>query len=454
MLHILKRLLNKSTRSLLIAAISLHLVISIGTYFLAKTQVSPAIQSDGVLLSVTPDAIDNICFAEQLADYIRAGDIRSWTVIALPLYSKIYSLSFVVFSPLLGMSVLAGEPINLIFYLAILILVFRIGTTVFNRDVGLVSSIIVGIWPSFLLHSTQLIKDQFFITGLLMIILIMITWLTKSKPTLVSTVLMGIAGAAGAYLIVRTRTPYWALLILVLTLIGFLLLLIRQLTERQLLLRYMLTAVPIIVVLIATYSTAPRASMQVAPSPLNPPTAPQSSSELNESAARMTLKRRLDLIAVRMWQLRWDYERAEGGAGLIDQGIVFGDAQQLLLYTPRALLIGLFAPFPNQWFEEGRQSGKMGRRVAAAEMLVTYAFIAFAVIALWRRRKSTAVWLLAFITVIGVTTLALIVPNLGAMFRMRYGFLILLVPLAVSELLRLLNLHKDRVTSQPTNANR
>lgn len=192
--------------------------------------------------------------------------------------------------------------------------------------------------------------------------------------------------------------------------------------------------------------------MQVKPSPLNPPNAPQSKSELDEATARPTLKRRLDLLAVRIWQLRWDYERAEGGAGLIDQGIVFGDARQLLLYTPRAMAIGLFAPFPNQWFDEGRQSGKIGRRVAAAEMLVTYVLFVFAVLAFWRARKSRATWLLALIMVFGVTTVALIVPNLGAMFRMRYGFLILLVPLAVSEILRLLNLQKDRVNNQPTNA--
>lgn len=449
-----KKLLQTSTRALIIAAISLHLFVSVGTYFLAKARVSPAIQSDGVILTATPDAIDNICFAELLADMIRSGDIKTWIVTALPLHSKIYSLSFLALSPLLGMSVLAGEPVNLLLYLAILILVYNIGTTVFNRDVGLVSSIIVGIWPSFLLHTTQLIKDQFFITGLLVIIFIMITWLTKSKPTIASTVLMGFAGAVSAYLIVRTRTPYWALLIVMFILVGFVLLLIRQLTERQLLLRFMLTAIPIIVVLIVIYSTTPRTSMQVKPSPLNPPNAPQSTQELDEATAGITLKRRLDFLAVRIWQLRWDYERAEGGAGLIDQGIVFGDARQLLLYTPRAVVIGLFAPFPNQWFDEGRQSGKIGRRVAAAEMLVIYVFFAFAVLAFWRGRKSGPTWLLVLIILLGVTTLALIVPNLGAMFRMRYGFLILLVPLAVSEILRLLNLQKDRINIQPTNASR
>jgi hypothetical protein len=297
-----------------------------------------------------------------------------------------------------------------------------------------------------LLHTTQLIKDHLFIAALLLIIFIMVNWLTKPKPTLFSITLMAIAGALGSYVIVRTRTPYWALLIVVFVFIGFVLLVVRQVSEKQLMWGYMFSAIPMILVLITIYRATPTASLEVIPHRFNPPTVARSNREPSEPVAQVTLKRRLDLLAVRIWQLRFDYERAEGGLGTIDNGVVFANAAQLVAYTPRATLIGFLAPFPNQWFAQGRQTGRMGRLVAAAEMLVVYVFCAFALVAVWRSRKRLEIWLLVLISLVGVTTLALIVPNLGALYRMRYGFLILLVPLAMSTLRALFDRKSQQIS--------
>lgn len=437
-----KNLLQTSPRSLLLAAMTLHLVLALGTYFVARARVSPTLQADGVFLPFAPDALDYICYSELLADFIRAGDLRAWVTYPLPLHSKIYSLSFVVLSPFLGMSVLAGEPINLLLYAAILILISRVGAAVFNERVGLLSAVVVGLWPSFLLHTTQLLKEQFFVAALLLMVYIMVTWLTKPSPSLVRALLMGLAGLCSAFAIGRTRTPYWALLLIVFTLAGFVMLLIRQCRERQWFPLHMLTAVPILVALITTYATGPKATLQVRPSPRNPPTAPQSKSDPPEPAASMTVKRRLDLTAVRIWQIRWDYERAENGVGTIDNGVVFANINALVAYLPRAASIGFFAPFPNQWFVNGRQTGRIGRRVAALEMFLAYIAAGFAFFGLWRCRQNLAAWLLVMIGAIGVTTIALIVVNLGALYRMRYGFFIVMIPVASQGLITAFNANR------------
>lgn len=448
MLTLTKNLLHTSKRSLLIAAVALHLFLAISTFILAKVQAVPGLRPDGVLFSVTPDSIDHLSYSEQLANFIKAGDFKNWYHSPLPINTKIYSVSFLVMRFFVGTTVLAGEPVNLLLYIAILILVFTIGKTIFNREVGLLSAIVVGLWPSFLLHTTQLLKDQFFIAAFLLLVLIMINWLTKAKTSVISIVSTGIAGAVSAYVMARTRTPYWILLIVVLVSIGFGLLVIRQLIDRRLRLGQMCSAVVIIFVLVATYWTTPETSLKVAANPHNPPTVAQTGSSTPADATPATLKRRLDLLAVRIWQFRFDYERREGGAGTVDNGVVFADAKELLAYVPRATLIGLFAPFPNQWFVDGRQSGKIGRRFAAAEMLLAYVMIILAVVALWRMKKHLATWLLVLISLAGVTTLATIVTNLGALFRMRYGFFILLVPLAASEVVRLID---SRDASRSTN---
>jgi hypothetical protein len=106
------------------------------------------------------------------------------------------------------------------------------------------------------------------------------------------------------------------------------------------------------------------------------------------------------------------------------------DASDVLSYLPRAAVVGFFAPFPNMWLAEGKEVGASGRRLAGLECLAMYAVEALALVGLWRGRGRLPVWLLASVAAVGVTALGLVVVNVGALYRMRYGFLALLIILA------------------------
>jgi hypothetical protein len=57
--------------------------------------------------------------------------------------------------------------------------------------------------------------------------------------------------------------------------------------------------------------------------------------------------------------------------------------------------------------------------------------VVFAVV--WSRR-SLALWLLLAISILGVTLLGLVLPNLGAIYRLRYPFWLLLIILGMKGL--------------------
>jgi hypothetical protein len=132
---------------------------------------------------------------------------------------------------------------------------------------------------------------------------------------------------------------------------------------------------------------------------------------------------------------RFDFNNSYAGSGsLIDGDVYFNSFKDVLSYLPRALAIGLWAPFPNMWFGAGKQVGMAGRLLAGAESLFMYLGGLLALVAIWRAPRGLANWLLLSIYALGVTGLGLIVSNVGALYRVRYLFLILLIVLAVKGL--------------------
>jgi hypothetical protein len=117
----------------------------------------------------------------------------------------------------------------------------------------------------------------------------------------------------------------------------------------------------------------------------------------------------------------------------IDLDVGFSNAKDMLLYFPRALQIALFAPFPNQWFSEGSQAANTTmRRVSMIEMLGIYASLVFLPFAIWSWRRRIELWLLILFTVCMMSVFAMVVPNIGSLYRVRYGFIMTLVALAIA----------------------
>ena len=117
----------------------------------------------------------------------------------------------------------------------------------------------------------------------------------------------------------------------------------------------------------------------------------------------------------------------------MDPEFVPGTVCNLMGYLPRALQIGFLAPFPSAWLSDGSiAAGTVMRRVVSAEMLATYLGLMFLPLACWRYRRKPEFWfVLGFCTLLTLIHVYLI-PNLGTLHRMRYGFLTAVVGIAIS----------------------
>lgn len=109
----------------------------------------------------------------------------------------------------------------------------------------------------------------------------------------------------------------------------------------------------------------------------------------------------------------------------IDRDRIFRDMGSLFAYIPRAALIGLFSPFPNQWFKQRSTSGGIVGIIVVAETVVIYFLIFGFGVYLFSSKIawSVKVWLLLF-CVIMILPLGLFVPNIGTLVRLRFIYLL------------------------------
>jgi hypothetical protein len=116
-------------------------------------------------------------------------------------------------------------------------------------------------------------------------------------------------------------------------------------------------------------------------------------------------------------------------ASRIDTDVKLNSLGSIIRQLPRALEVGLFAPFPNMWLRAGKQVGYSGRVISGFETLLTYVIESMALLGWWRQRRNLAAWLLAITIGLGTVALGLVVNNMGAMYRLRYPFWVLMVVL-------------------------
>jgi hypothetical protein len=118
----------------------------------------------------------------------------------------------------------------------------------------------------------------------------------------------------------------------------------------------------------------------------------------------------------------------------IDYDASIRNVTDMLRYIPRALQIALFSPFPNMWFQRGVSPGAGPMRgVAGVEMIVCYLLFAgyfpLLFLASHKQRKRfllVCVFALPILCLLGMT-----IPNIGTLYRMRYGYFYLLVGLGI-----------------------
>jgi len=110
----------------------------------------------------------------------------------------------------------------------------------------------------------------------------------------------------------------------------------------------------------------------------------------------------------------------------------------IVLYIPRALQIGFFAPFPRQWLENSSSMiGTFMRRVNMLEMLVYYvSFIGALMVFIINKEKFVPAVVILYAT-FNIFLFTVAVPNIGTLHRLRYGYIMLIVCLGCAIFFKL-----------------
>ena len=437
-------------RRLVAAAVLLHLLLAITLFVAGRAAVAPAvIDRDGIMPSFAFDSYDYQRGAIKVTELLRAGKLVQWATAAEPVHVKIIAIPFAVLAPLFGYSTLSAEPYNVACYAAIVGLVFALGKEVGGRRVGLLAGTIVALWPTLLLHTLQLLKDPLFVTATVAFLLCVMTWLTRTYGRRASLA-VSIVAILLLLLLCLVRINFM-LLIIAVVLVALTFLVIRQAMQRRLL--FWNLAPPVAVLLTAlllmpfylshtTERVKHYPSDQSGPLKIDgdsfervPTTVVRISGPETNQAPAGERRTRLEKFARRISSMRSRFAAAYYNSGsLLDANTEFRTASDLLAYLPRAMAVGLWAPFPDMWISAGRRVGNAGKLLSGVETLVIYLLQVLAVVAIVREPRRLALWFLLAIVILGVTALAVVIPNVGAIYRFRYVFWIMLVITAITGL--------------------
>lgn len=419
---------------LLLAATVLHITFTIGIFLVGRLGVLPnTFDEYGIGTSFAIDSKSYRIEAEDLADALRQLRFADWN--SYPrIHVKLYSLSFVLLDKVLGPTILSAEPVNLTYFLLILGLIYALGKEVFDQRVGSLAAVIVMLWPSFLLHTTQMLRDPLFIAAFLLLMLMFVILLTRSL-TLWLGVMTGLIGGLMCLFLWLIRGDWWELIFLIL-LIGIGISFLKQILKRKFLIGNTIGGVLILLsglflpLLVPAYRQSNDSLKQNVPATTVVEPGKQAAGLPERQVTSWgPIPKRIGLLRHR-FILRYP----EAGSN-IDRDVELSGWRDLVSYAPRALIVGILTPFPNMWVSRGAQVGLPGRLLAGAEMVGVYIIVFLALLCALFERRRWPVWLVLATVAAGVTALGLVVVNISTIYRMRYGFVMLLIVLAAKGFL-------------------
>jgi len=127
-------------------------------------------------------------------------------------------------------------------------------------------------------------------------------------------------------------------------------------------------------------------------------------------------------ISTRRWGF---YSVNENQGSAIDITQLYGGIGDIFIYFPRAFQIALFSPFPSSWLKEGKQVGFIGNILAGIEMIIFYIVLIGLIYIIFKKPLSVApLWPVFFVSILIIFLIVYVVPNLGAVYRMRQPYLI------------------------------
>lgn len=368
--------------------------------------------------------------AQMIADTIRAHGWSAWRPWSSATNTTGNVAVLAALYVLFGASPALIIPVNACLNATSAVLLLLIGRTVWPGRVGNLAGIgaalLFTLFPTSLSWYSQPLKDCYVFTGLL---LALYSWLVVLQGRMARRALAGrlSLGLAGILLIDFVK-PYHLKLLLVAYMISVLLALAAYLMRRErptvrLLAYYAMAGLAIVVAIVLTkpyysgYTSGELYSTWDGAMPgsgkvwrwQNTDWMPEALEHNFEVAANT----RAGMIA---------FNQQVGAGSLIDKDASPQTVGEVLAYLPRALQIGLFAPFPGTWLDNPGATHIM----ADAETLVWYAIFPGLLLALYYRRALPIAMVLAF-AVFYLTVFAFVTPNIGTLYRYRFVFEFLLM---------------------------
>ena len=420
-------------------AAACHIVLTIAIFLIGHFQLLPGtFDQNGVGLTFAIDGGSYQELASQMVTGWQEHGFIVWQRTKVPLHCRLYSLAFATFGRFLGHNILAAEPLNLFYYLGILTCVYLLGREVFDRRTGLLAASMVGVWPSFLLHSTQFIRDPLTILCFLALMLVLILLLRRDfgwRRTLTAA----IGGVTLVTLLWVGRGNMWNIVLVAIAL-TLLMLAFRMVRENRLIAGNL--AVMLLILVAALFVPTRFESTALARRPSVTPLAIPSA----DPPVRRTRDSIWTAVLRQIVERRDGFRSYRSEASNIDVDVTFRSAGDILRFVPRAAVIGFFAPFPRMWVQHGT-FGLATRLLSGAETLVMYVVYLAVAYCLWRERRNTQMWLLFLVAAVGLIALGLVVVNAGALYRIRYVFWIMLIVIGSHRFTRM---HADYLTTSRT----
>ncbi len=422
-------------RSLLLAAAILHICVTLAVFLIGKYQLFP---SQIYPTGIGRFASDGIMYQPQIVELgsiMKSEGPIAWATWPTQLHVRIYSLPAMIVSRWVAFNILTIEPLNLFYYLIIVAFVFKIGDTIFGYQSGLMAAAIVALWPSFLLHTTQLLRDPLLIGAFLVLVWCLVRLIRRDFPWRQSWQI-ALAGTVSLVIIRIVRLPMWYVVVAAVALAaGFLT--VRLVRER----RFDSVGVASALVLIVAVLVIPLCQ----PFFHNQQVLRATRYIENEDWQKLPVEEQI-YGRREAFKLTLDDKGtvvAAEDASRIDADVKLDSRGAIIRHLPRAVVVGFFAPFPDMWLAAGKQVGSSGRLISGIEMLFTYVIESLALFGLWWRRRSLVAWLLVIVVGMGCVSLGLVVNIMGAMYRLRYPFWTLMVILGAGGLTFLFHRFKN-----------
>lgn len=380
-------------------ALGLCLGLNLVLFILGHFSIWPSFINSHGYANFASDSLSCHTQALELAEHIQKAEWELWWEMASRFHTRLASIFYFLWGSWTGYSNLSLLPLNL-------------GALFFtwlgwNRIISLLggntpkNSSLLFFLPTIVLHYTQLLRDPYYIS-------LFIWWLSfwvslfqchDPKKHLNSWLMILLLSP----FLFWVRERFWVTA-QVMSLSWFILALILTLFRKHHL--KWLIGVFLICLCLNAYSIYKYAA--------------KNWFQIIETSENNDPQKKDFVFFYKIASLRKDFNKSYQQPSSIDNHIEFKNDEDVINYLPRAIQIGLLAPFPDMWWQEGRKSGRAGRLLSAFEMTLMWGVMVLTLCS-FIFHSNKLEWLICF-SAIAILCLALgyVVSNVGAIYRMRY----------------------------------